>query len=258
MSTKGSGKTIGILASLATITGVCIAAVALIPEFGQWLLPREAIPSSTVAPEIPGAPAMTTTPQLEPTPDLWQFYVDDIKESVPNASVTSETLQGIAAQIPASIPYFAEAEVGLIPYQHNGNVVDRAGPVPLNVPEGGYAYISWGNGRIRTNEISIDYRWSEGNIYLVLIIGKPDDSTSADLNTSLELSDSSSANVYTNFAFPAPSQVFHRAVINKAWFSQQLWWAQGNNAVTVSIVDLGTRTRLDYNVDPESLTWSAQ
>jgi hypothetical protein len=189
---------------------------------------------------------------------LWQFYVDDIKKSVPNASVTAETLKGIAAKIPESIPYFAEAEVGLIPYQYNGNIVDRPGPVSLNAPEGGYAYISWGSGKIKANEISVDYQWSEGNVYLVLVIGKPDDGTPMDLNTSLELSDFSSGNVYTNFAFPAPGQVFRGPIINKAWFSQQLWRAQRNNLITVSILDLHTLERVDYKVEPATLTWSTR
>lgn len=195
-------------------------------------------------------------PTNAPAPDLWQFYVDDIRKSAPNASVTVETLKNIAAQIPAGVPYFAEAEVGLIPYQYNGNIIDRAGLVSLNTPEGGYAYISWGNGKIATNEITVDYQWSEGNAYLVLVIGKSDDRTSADLNTSLELSEFSSGNIYTNFASPAPSQVFQRSIINKAWFAQQLWWAQKNSSITVSIVDLNTSNRLNYKVDPANFAWT--
>ena len=35
------GKIIGILASIATIIGTCIALIALIPAFGQWLSPKD-------------------------------------------------------------------------------------------------------------------------------------------------------------------------------------------------------------------------
>src|SRR5574337_792445 len=41
-------KPLAILASLATIIGTCIAAIALIPAFGQWINPRAPnIPANT-------------------------------------------------------------------------------------------------------------------------------------------------------------------------------------------------------------------
>ena len=98
------------------------------------------IPTPTIASRstITGQqPTEQPTPQQQTTSDLWQFYVDIIKESAPNAPVTVETLKSIAAQIPISNPYFAEVDVGLVPYQYNGNIIDREGSVSLNAPEGG-------------------------------------------------------------------------------------------------------------------------
>jgi len=57
------------------------------------------------------------------------IYVDDIKSTIPNAPVTADTLKEIARKIPASVPFLAEAEVGLIPYQYNWRILDREGPV---------------------------------------------------------------------------------------------------------------------------------
>lgn len=74
MSIRDLGKKIGIWASLATIIAACVAVIALIPEFGQWLFPRESPPNSTsVTPVIqptdapPLAPVATNTPSV-PTP----------------------------------------------------------------------------------------------------------------------------------------------------------------------------------------------
>lgn len=262
-NSKSGQVTAAVIAGVFLTIGACITGAFLVfntlVDKGAIIIVPSPMPIVSIQPSqiSPNNPIATElSPTFAPTPDLWQFYVDDIRKSSPNASVTTEILKNIAAQIPASVPYFAEAEVGLIPYQYNGNVIDRAGPVSLNTPEGGYAYISWGNGKIATNEITVDYQWAEGNAYLVLIIGKSDDGTSADLNTSLELSEFSSGNIYTNFASPAPSQVFQRSIINKAWFAQQLWWAQKNSLITVSIVDLNTSNRLDYKVDPANFAWN--
>jgi len=233
------------------LVAVIIAGIVLV--FGDNLCERFVGHSCL---PVANQPTQEPPPAQQPTPDLWQFYVDDIKKSVPSSAITTEDLKNIAAQIPASIPYFAEAEVGIIPYPYNGNIVNNESTVSLNTPEGGYSYISWGSGKIETNEIAVEYQWLDGNIYLVLVIGKSDDNTSEDLNTLLRLSAFSSGNVYTNFATPPGGQELGMSVINKAWFAQQLWWAQKNNMITISIVDLGSQSRLDYKVDPTSLQWN--
>src|SRR5689334_11585552 len=89
------------------------------------------------APQPTPTATLQPTPSPEPTVDWWQFYVDDVKKAMPSASITVEDLKTIGAQIPASIPYFAEAEVGLVPSQDTGKVIDSAKPVSLNAPEGG-------------------------------------------------------------------------------------------------------------------------
>jgi len=67
--TNESVKMIGTLASIATIIGVCIAIIALIPAFGQWLNPREPI-SSAAPPDIvipTGAQTIIKTSQVTET-----------------------------------------------------------------------------------------------------------------------------------------------------------------------------------------------
>jgi len=211
----------------------------------------------TVSPRTSTVQPVVQQPQ--PTPNLWQFYVDDINSTIPNASVTADTLKEIARTIPSSVPFLAEAEVGLIPYQYTWTVINREGPVALNAPEGGYAYIAWGYGKVKTNQFLFDFPAIEDNAYVILAIGKSDDGTSTDLNTPLQLSDFHAGFAGTNFATPAKGQVFsNRKVVNKAWLSQQLWWASSHTLITVSILDLFTGNRYDYNVDPHTFVWSAK
>jgi formylglycine-generating enzyme required for sulfatase activity len=89
-------RNLQIAAAMATIVGLCIAAVALIPAFGQWLIIRESStstpptamvdsthtptvthlpPVSQIAPETPTAsptpePTQTLTPTATPAPPL--------------------------------------------------------------------------------------------------------------------------------------------------------------------------------------------
>ena len=199
------------------------------------------------------------TPINTPTPDLWQFYVDDIKSTIPNAPVTTNTLKGIADKIPSDVPFLAEAEVGLIPYQYTWTILSTEPPVSLNAPEGGYAYIAWGYGIIKTSQFSFNFQAIEDNAYVILAIGKPNDGTSTDLNTPLQLSDFHLGFAGANFAVPAPGQVFpNREVVNKAWLSQQLWWASTHRQITVSILDLLTGNRYDYDVNPSTFKWSTK
>lgn len=63
------GKTIGIWASIATIIGTCIAVIALVPAFGQWISPKEqsAIPQPTFTPVINFYPTQTEEVFIAPT-----------------------------------------------------------------------------------------------------------------------------------------------------------------------------------------------
>lgn len=220
--------------------------------------PTSVIAQATSKPS-PFATAKPTIVLPTPTPDVWQFYVDDIKLQIPSANVTTDTLKEIARKIPSNVPFLAEAEVGLRPYQYNWRILDREGPAFLNAPEGGYAYIAWGFGTVKSNEFSINFQAIEDMPYVILVIGKPDDGTATDLNTSLQLTNFQAGFAGTNFAFPAKGQVFpNRKVVNKAWLSQQLWWAASHRAITVSIWDVSNGKRLDYDVNPTNFTWTAK
>jgi hypothetical protein len=198
----------------------------------------------------------STTP-TQPTSDLWQFYVDDIKSTVPNAPVTVDDLKNIASNIPSSIPFIANVRIGIIPYQYNWKVLDREGPVSLNAPEGGYAYIAWGFGTITTDRFSISFPAEEDNDHLVLVIGNPEDGTYKDLNTLLRLTEYSPGFAGVNFATPAIRQVnANRNVVNEAWFAQQLWWASKHRSITVTIWDVSNGKRFIYDVNPSNFVWT--
>lgn len=217
-------------------------------------------PTHTAAPPVP--PTQVTFQSLAPTSQptsLWQFYVDDIKSSVPNAQVTADTLKEIARKIPSDIKFFAEAEVGLIPYQHTWRILDREGPSFLDAPEGGYAYISWGYGVITAGEFSVSFAAKQDRAHLILVIGNPDDGTFVDLNTQLRLTNYLAGFAGVNFAAPAEEQTFpDRSIVNKAWFAQQLWWASKHRSITVTIIDVSSEDVFTYDVDPRSFEWTAE
>lgn len=203
---------------------------------------------------------LTTPPTPSPTPklsnDLWQFYVNDVKSTLPNAEITADTLKEIARKIPSNVSFFAEAEVGLIPYQHTWKILDREGPTFLNAPEGGYAYIAWGYGTITTDYFSVSFPAVEDHAHLILAIGNPNDGTHKDLNTQLRLTDYHAGFAGTNFAAPVKEQTFpNRKVVNKAWFAQQLWWASRHRSITVTILDVSNGNYFIYDVNPSSFVW---
>lgn len=214
-------------------------------------------PSMSSTALVTSLPLTSTVPRLTPTVDLWQFYVDDIKSTIPNAPVSTDTLKEIARKIPTSVPFLAEAEVGIIPYQYTWRILDREGPAFLNAPEGGYAYIAWGYGTVTTDFFSISFPAIEDNDHLVLVIGNPDDGTFKDLNTSLQLTHYHPGFAGTNFAAPAKGQIFaNRSVINKAWLAQQLWWASKHKSITVTIWDVSNGDRFVYDVNPSNFIWT--
>jgi hypothetical protein len=68
---KDVGKILGIFASIATIIGTCIAAIALIPAFGSWFSPREPIQYSPITtpfdtPNIPSTPTSQADSSIVP------------------------------------------------------------------------------------------------------------------------------------------------------------------------------------------------
>jgi len=53
-------RNLALLALLVTVIGTCIAAIALIPAFGQWLWPREPLPNPMIA-TTPAQPTVQPT-----------------------------------------------------------------------------------------------------------------------------------------------------------------------------------------------------
>lgn len=264
-----------IVATLGLIVAViaCIGGWLAVPQIQRLIeqLPSpstqttavavQPTPSSRVIAAQPPTMTIAKPTLIPPTPtlDLWDFYVSDIKSTNPNAQVTADTLKEIGHKIPSNVPFLAEPEVGLIPYQYNWRILDREGPVFLNASEGGYAYIAWGFGNVKANAFSTNFQAIEDNAYLVLVMGKPDDGTPIDLNTPLQLSSFQAGFAGTNFAVPAKGLVSaNRKVVNKAWLSQQLWWASSHRLITVSIWDVSNGKRIDYDVSPSNFTWTAK
>ena len=263
-NSKSGQVTAAVIAGVFLTIGACITGAFLVfntlVDKGAIIIVPSPMPIVSIQPSqiSPNNPIATElSPTFTPTPDLWQFYVDDIKSTIPSAPVTADTLKEISYKIPLSVPFLAEAEVGLIPYQYTWSILNTEAPFSLNAPEGGYAYIAWGYGDIETDQFSFNFQAIEDNPYIILAIGKPDDDVSKDLNTPLRLSNFHAGFSGINFAIPAPEQVVpNREVVNKAWLSQQLWWASSHRQITESILDLLTGNRYDYDVNPSTFRWN--
>lgn len=79
---KDVGKILAVLASIVAIIGTCIAAIALIPAFGQWLNPREPVPFTPITNNVsPNTVEASPTVNLQstnlaiesPTPPIQTF-----------------------------------------------------------------------------------------------------------------------------------------------------------------------------------------
>ena len=88
-------RIIGILASLATILSVCIAAIALVPAFGQWLSPHTPVTNS----------AATTAPQ--PTATVQQVAQQPTPTSQPTTQISAPptSIPPTATQAPLVTTY---------------------------------------------------------------------------------------------------------------------------------------------------------
>ena len=148
---KDIGKTIGIVASIATIIATCIAAIALIPAFGQWLSPRE--PVQYVAPPDSGSP---NTVEVSPTayvPDNSSANTQEPATSVllsylPSANTDYHRLENIDYALEPNATFgFLEAAKGInfaiqaeIEWNSTSNSADwaNAGCGFIRIGDGGF------------------------------------------------------------------------------------------------------------------------
>lgn len=193
-----------------------------------------------------------TLPKPSPTPDLFEYFAEDIKKNKPGANVSARALQEIADKIPTEVPFVVK-EGGLAAYPATGKVLETAEGEFTNLQAQGFVFISWGHGKITADGVPLPFEWKEANVYLVIVVGK---SQSA---TTLRVADYAAGHAYLNYAAPARDQSFPtREIINKPWLSQQLWWASdsGVNTITLSIWDIATGVVTTYTVAPTTYQWA--
>lgn len=210
---------------------------------------------------------------------LFPRFAQDIVDSIPELDVNTVEMQLRTIPLPKGIDFVSEPGEGLIPNVATGGVIKDEVPVHLNAPEGGFHYDSLGGGDVSFDGRSYELPFKPNNVYLTFVIGKPDDNTPRDLNTTVELDDYAAGHVFDNHAAPRQDQeITRREVINEEWFRQQLWWAilSGTNCgvgcestVTIVQIDAYTGQRIIYvgKVHPEkaqqgmedfskSITWA--
>ncbi len=130
---------------------------------------------------------------------------------------------------------------------------------PVLVPEGGYAYMAVGAITMthEGGDLKLDHQ--DGNIYLVIMRGLPDDATAMDLNQIVTVTIGSRG---TGIYSPMSSGAY----VSLGWFLQQVEASfidssncgVGCQMVTVVVVDLKTHTYRDWAItDPkDSRNWS--
>jgi len=124
-----------------------------------------------------------------------------------------------------------------------------AADTPVLVPEGAYAYVAIGGATFSHDGANLVLPNEEGNIYLVLFRGYPDDATNADLNQ-IVLASKYVRGTGIYDALPAG------AYISLGWFTQQILASYGDpncgsgcQRVTIVIVDLPTHTYRTWTVE---------
>ncbi len=191
---------------------------------------------STQAPTQPtAAPTSTAAPIITPAPAVITPGWDTVwyKSPVVATGLTDTATQEIFAEPGVQLDAAAAWD-----YM-------SASETPVLVPEGGYAYIAVGAADIA----GLPLTHEEGNIYLVVLRGIPDDGTDADLNQIVTVTGyARGAGIY--------SQLPAGAYISVDWFVQQIGNAKnapncgatGCKKATIVAIDLQTKTYRDWIV----------
>lgn len=131
---------------------------------------------------------------------------------------------------------------------------------PTNAPEGGFAYIAVGHINLRHDNYKLSLPWTDGNIYLVIIRGLPDDATDVDLNQQVWASD------YPR-GFGIYSPMPYGAYVSLEWFIQQVENAQessgdpncgadGCDKITVVVIELQSHSYRMWEIVGDSRDWA--
>ncbi|MCJ7793260.1 MAG: hypothetical protein MUP45_04815 [Candidatus Marinimicrobia bacterium] len=131
---------------------------------------------------------------------------------------------------------------------------------PINVPEGGFAYIAVGHISLSHDGYGLILPGQTNNIYLIIIRGLSDDNTDADLNQQVWASD------YPR-GFGIYSPMPYGAYVSLGWFLQQVENAQessgdpncgadGCDKVTVVVIELQSHSYRMWEITGDSRDWT--
>jgi hypothetical protein len=125
-------KKLEIWVGVATIVGVIIAAIALIPAFGDWLSPRDPSTKTPITAEVTNQAITQTPPVVETTATAKSLKCDTIKTAFP------QTLEEVRVKfgLPTNSGNFRliYEECGAIA---TGFIFEGDTEFELSVPEGG-------------------------------------------------------------------------------------------------------------------------
>ena len=154
-------------------------------------------------------PATTTTTEA-PKLNLHALFAADIVSGIPTldpVQVEAE-LRYFDSTFPEGLINVALAEnSGLIAHSATGEVIPVLPPAYRNASEGGAWYGSWGKGKVSFDGRTYEFPNKVDNVYQTFVIGRPDDSTSEDLNTTIELTEYKAGHFYTNHLVPSHGEI---------------------------------------------------
>ncbi len=131
---------------------------------------------------------------------------------------------------------------------------------PINAPEGGFTYIAVGSINLVHDGYSLNLFPQDGNIYLIIVRGLPDDDTDLDLNQQVW------ANDYPR-GFGIYSPMPYGAYVSLEWFIQQIENAQesqgdpncgadGCDKITAVVVELQSHTFRMWEIFGNPRDWT--
>lgn len=243
-----------------------------IDALGTTTIPATTIPDTTTTTETT-VPETTTTTEA-PKLNLHALFAADIVKGIPTLdSVQVEAeLRYVDSTFPEGLINVALAEnSGLIAHPTTGEIIPVLPPAYRNASEGGAWYGSWGEGKVSFDGRTYEFPNKVDNVYQTFVIGRPDDSTSEDLNTTIELTEYKPGHFYTNHLVPSHGEIIQDGrVINREWLAQQIWYGinggtndgVGAKTVTLDFINAVTGEQTRWIVtgtftgtDPATIVW---
>lgn len=231
-----------------------------------------ATPTETPAPgqqTIATATTLITESPLAISNRRLQFWTDDFNRLNINEPTSETELKGLMELIPvgAQQRIFAENGQGIEPNPQNGTILRENKTASLNVPAGGWVYISSGPITVHVPDMEatqVTEGENEGIVNHTFIMGTVNGNGDS-RNITAEIDNPHPGHVFVTQAQPSTQEDRKKVEekVGREWYAQQLRWARVNpncsvgcTKVRVYIIDANTKALQIWTIDPRNpLLW---